>query len=110
MRRSRKSTWMAAAEGPGRHFLLHLGPGVRQAIDADGIYFVEATGDDTRVRTRDVRPIGELEPLLLRRGFLRTHRKHPRQPPSRALGAPQSARGRREFDPPVNLGLPVSRD
>ena len=52
-----------AGAGNGR-LLLHLGPGLRQAIDPDDIYFVEAEGDDTRVRTRaaralrDVRPIG----------------------------------------------------
>ena len=67
---------------PSGHLLLHLAPGLRQAIDPDDIFFIEATGDDTRVRTRasralrDVRSLGEIEPLLLRHGFLRTHRNY----------------------------------
>jgi DNA-binding LytR/AlgR family response regulator len=103
--------------GSGR-VLLHLGPGLRQAIDVDDIYFVEAEGDDTRVRTRaaralrDVRPIGAIEPLLLKRGFLRTHRNtlvnpaHVRQVRRRPRGEDWELK----LDPPVNLVLPVSRD
>jgi DNA-binding LytR/AlgR family response regulator len=118
MKKSRNSTSNAAAEGPGRRFLLHLGPGLRQAIDPDDIYFVEATGDDTRVRTRgaralqDVRPIGEIEPLLLKQGFLRIHRNalvnpaHVREVRRRPKGEDWEL----QLDPPVNLVLPVSRD
>ena len=54
MRRSRRS----AAEVPGQktgRLLLYLGPGVRQAIEGDEVYFVEAKGDDTDVRTRGAR-------------------------------------------------------
>jgi hypothetical protein len=48
MRKSRK---LAAEEaGQGGRVLLHLGPGVRQAIEGDEVYFVEAKGDDTEVR------------------------------------------------------------
>jgi len=117
MRRSRNSTSSATAgEGDGR-LLLHLGPGLRQAIDPDDIYFVEATGDDTTVRTRaaralrDVRPIGTLEGPFLRRGFLRTHRnylvnpRHVRQVRKRSQGEDWEL----TLDPPVNLVLPVSR-
>jgi DNA-binding LytR/AlgR family response regulator len=98
--------------------LLHLGPGLRQAIDPHDIYFVEAEGDDTMVRTRaaralrDVRPIGEIEPLLSRRGFVRTHRDtlvnpaHVRQVRRRSKGEDWELK----LDPPVNLVLPVSRD
>jgi DNA-binding LytR/AlgR family response regulator len=107
----------AAAASNGR-LLLHLGPGLRQAIDPGDIYFVEAEGDDTRVRTRaaralrDVRPIGQIEPLLLRRGFVRTHRNtlvnptHVREVRRRAQGEDWELK----LDPPVNLVLPVSRD
>jgi len=42
----------AAAGERGGRLLLHLGPGLRRAIDPDDIYFVEAIGDDTRVWTR----------------------------------------------------------
>ncbi len=80
MRKTGISTSNPPAAASNGRLLLHLGPGLRQAIDPDDIYFVEAEGDDTRVRTRaaralrDVRPIGQIEPLLSRRGFVRTHR------------------------------------
>jgi len=51
MRRSRKS----ASTGASSRLLLHLGPGLRQAIDSDDVYYVEAAADDTEVRTRGVR-------------------------------------------------------
>jgi DNA-binding LytR/AlgR family response regulator len=82
MRKTANSTSNEVALALGGRLLLHLAPGLRQAMDPDDIFFVEATGDDTRVRTRaaralrDVRPLGEIEPLLLRRGFLRTHRNY----------------------------------
>jgi DNA-binding LytR/AlgR family response regulator len=93
------------------------GPGLREAIDPDDIYFVEATGDDTRVRMRaaralrDVRPIGELEAPFLRQGFLRIHRnylvnpRHVREVRRRSTGDDWELK----LDPPVNLVLPVSR-
>jgi DNA-binding LytR/AlgR family response regulator len=117
VRKTGNSTPPAAASGRGPRLLLHLGPGLRQAIDSDEIYFVEAIGDDTRVRTRaaralrDVRPIGVLEPLLLRLGFLRTHRdylvnpRHVRQVRRRPRGEDWELK----LDPPVNRVLPVSR-
>ena len=82
MRKNGKSARRQAARQPGRRLLLHLGPGLRQAIDPGDIYFVEATGDDTRVRTRaaralrDVRPLGQIARVLLEQGFVRTHRNH----------------------------------
>jgi DNA-binding LytR/AlgR family response regulator len=118
MRRTRISTSNPPTAARNGRFLLHLGPGLRQAIDPDEIYFVEAEGDDTRVRTRaaralrDVRPIGEIEALLLKRGFLRIHRNtlvnpaHVRQVRRR----PQGEDWELKLDPPVNLVLPVSRD
>jgi hypothetical protein len=72
MRKSRKSASNAPGEKGGRRrLLLRLGPGLRQAIESDEVYFVEAKGDDTEVRTRaaralkDVRPIGALEAPFL---------------------------------------------
>lgn len=118
MRRTGISTSTPPAAASNGRLLLHLGPGLRQAIDPGDIYFVEAEGDDTKVRTRaaralrDVRPIGEIEPLLLRRGFVRTHRNtlvnptHVREVRRRAQGEDWELK----LDPPVNLVLPVSRD
>ena len=116
MRKNRKSAPLAAGEGDGR-LLLHLGPGLRQAIATDEVYFVEAKDDDTEVRTRgkrvltDVRPIGVLEASFLRRGFLRIHRnylvnlRHVRQLRRRPRGGDWEL----TLDPPVNAVLPVSR-
>jgi hypothetical protein len=78
MRKTGNSTRRRTARDPGRRLLLHLGPGLRQAIEPEEFYFVEAVGDDTRVRTRaarvvrDVRPIGEMARRLAGHGFVRT--------------------------------------
>jgi DNA-binding LytR/AlgR family response regulator len=116
MRKTRKSAPNTPGEG-GRRLLLHLGPGLRQAIESDEVYFVEAKGDDTEVRTRaarvlrDVRPIGVLAAPFVRRGFLRIHRnylvnpRHVRQVRRRPRGEDWEL----TLDPPVNAVLPVSR-
>jgi DNA-binding LytR/AlgR family response regulator len=116
MRKNGNSSRRRASE-PGGRILLHLGPGLRQAIEPEDIYFVEAVGDDTRVRTRaarvvqDVRPIGEMARLLAEHGFVRTHRNHlvnpvhVREVRRRAGGEDWELR----LDPPVNAVLPVSR-
>ena len=116
MRKSRKSASNGSGEGGGR-LLLHLGPGLRQVIESDEVYFVEAKGDDTEVRTRaarvlkDVRPIGALRAPFLRHGFVRTHRnylvnpRHIRQIRRR----PQGEDWELTLGPPVNVVLPVSR-
>jgi len=116
MRKSRKSASDAPGERGGR-LLLHLGPGLRQAIESDEVYFVEAKGDDTEVRTRaaralkDVRPIGVLAAPFVRHGFVRTHRnylvnpRHVRQIRRR----PEGEDWELTLDPPVNVVLPGSR-
>jgi hypothetical protein len=81
MRKGRKSASAVAHETGGR-LLLHLGPGLRQVIDSDEVYYVEAKADDTEVRTRsakrlsDVRPIGALTASFVRQGFVRIHRNY----------------------------------
>jgi DNA-binding LytR/AlgR family response regulator len=116
MRKSRKSAADEAGQKGGR-LLLHLGPGVRQAIEGDEVYFVEAKADDTEVRTRasrvlrDVRPMGVLAAAFLRHGFVRIHRdylvnpQHVRRVRKRARGDDWEV----TLDPPVNVVLPVSR-
>lgn len=117
MRKNGNSTRRQAARETGRRLLLHLGPGLRRAIDPGDIYFVEAAGDDTRVRTRasrtirDVRPMGEIARVLVGQGFVRTHRNclvnpaHVREVRRRPDGDDWELK----LDPPVNLVLPVSR-
>jgi len=103
--------------GRSRLFLLHPTTGLRETIEPDKIFFLEATGDDTSVRTRsarrlkDVRTLGELEPILRRWGFVRTHRNcivnpdHVRQVRLRS----GSKDWELKLQPPVNRVLPVSR-
>jgi hypothetical protein len=80
MRKLRNSRSKPALTERSRLFLLHPSPGLRDTIDPDDIFFLEATEDDTSVRSRsarrlrDVRTLGELEPILRRWGFVRTHR------------------------------------
>jgi DNA-binding LytR/AlgR family response regulator len=117
MRGTGNSTRRQGASETGRRLLLHLGPGLRRAIDPGEVYFVEAIGDDTRVRTRaaralrDVRPLGQIVRVLLGQGFVRTHRNylvnpgHVREVRRRADGDDWGLR----LDPPVNVVLPVSR-
>ena len=116
MRETRKSASNAPTEG-GARLLLHLGPGLRQVIESDEVYFVEAKDDDTEVRTRaarmleDVRPMGALVAPFLRHGFVRIHRnylvnpRHVRQIRRRPRGDDWEL----TLDPPVNVVLPVSR-
>jgi LytTr DNA-binding domain len=116
MRKSRKLDAEEAGQR-GVRVLLHLGPGVRQAIEGDEVYLVEARGDDTEVRTRgarvlkDVRPMGVLAAVFLRQGFVRIHRdylvnpRHVRRVRRRARGDDWEV----TLDPPVNVVLPVSR-
>jgi DNA-binding LytR/AlgR family response regulator len=116
MRKSRKSAADEAGQKGGR-LLLHLEPGVRQAIEGDEVYFVEAKADDTEVRTRgarvlrDVRPMGVLAAAFLRHGFVRIHRDYLVNP-RRVRRVRRRARGddwEVTLDPPVNVVLPVSR-
>ena len=116
MRKSRKSAADEAGQKGGR-LLLHLGAGLRQAIEGDEVYFVEAKADDTEVRPRgarvlkDVRPMGVLAAAFLRHGFVRIHRdylvnpRHVRRVRRRAQGDDWEV----TLDPPVNVVLPVSR-
>ena len=62
IRKGRKSAAGAAGQKGGQ-LLLHLEPGVRQAIEGDEVYFVEAKADDTEVRTRGARLLKDLRPM-----------------------------------------------
>ena len=115
--RKTDNSFFPAPPSPTGRFLLHLAPGLRQVIDLEDVFFVEALGDDTRVRTRaarplrDVRPLKEIEPLLVPRGFLRAHRDYLVNP-DRVRQVRRRDRGEDwelKLDPPVNRILPVSR-
>jgi DNA-binding LytR/AlgR family response regulator len=113
----RKNRTSAATAGSGR-VLLHLAAGLRQVLDSDEVYFVEAKGDDTEVRTRaarplrDLRPIGILAASFVRRGFVRTHRNYLVNPRHVRLvrRRPRGEDWELTLAPPVNAVLPVSRN
>ena len=117
MRKTSKSRSRSQEAGRSRFILRHPTPGLRETIEPDKVFFMEATGDDTSVRTRsarrlkDVRTLGELEPILRQWGFVRTHRNyivnpnHVRQIRLR----PESRDWELKLAPPVNRVLPVSR-
>ncbi len=117
MRKNANSTGGKRARDAGPRLLLHLGPGLREAVDPDDVFFVEAAGDDTRLRTRgrrviqDVRPIGELAGLLAAHGFVRVHRNHLVNPAHVRLVRRRGGGADWEVQlaPPVNVVLPVSR-
>jgi DNA-binding LytR/AlgR family response regulator len=117
MRKSRKSASDASDPSGGR-LLLHLGPGLRQVIQADAVYYVEATADDTELRTRsarrlrDVRPMGALAASFARHGFVRIHRNYLVNPRRVRLvrRRPQGEDWEVVLEAPVSAVLPVSRD
>jgi DNA-binding LytR/AlgR family response regulator len=90
----------------------------RIPVNPDEVYFLEAVGDETLIRTqrkkriRYVRSLGELFPLFEPYGFVRVHRNH-------AVNLVRIREIRRRGEgkdweikllPPVNLVLPVSRN
>ena len=98
---------LAIKDQPGRYRLVELGQ----------IFYVEAEGDDSVVRTaramlyRHVEPLEEVEPRLPSPPFFRIHRSYIVNL-NRVLEI--RLRGERDYevnmDPPVNKVLPVSRD
>ncbi len=97
--------------------LLHVRGFLRKPVEASDIYFLEAVGDETVVRSRaakalrDVRSLGEVVPPFERRGFVRIHRnyavnpRHIRELRHRKTGSDREVK----LQPPVNRVLPVSR-
>jgi len=99
-------------------FLVRLDADRWRAVDLSDVYFVEAAGDDTRVRLRsrhvleDVRRLGELEEILAPAGFVRIHRSYLVNP-GRVLELRRrdGAEGYEVvLEPPVNRVLPVSAE
>lgn len=96
--------------------LVRLGPDRWRAVDVEDIYFVQADGDDTRVRLRsrhvlqDVRRLAELEEILAPAGFVRIHRSYLVNPARiLELRRREGADGYKVvLEPPVNRVLPVS--
>ena len=98
--------------------LVRIGESVRKPIDPAEVYYLEAVGDETLIRTRsrrslrDVRSLGELQPDFEPFGFVRIHKNHAvnleriREIRRRKTGADWELK----LDPPVNRILPISRN
>lgn len=98
--------------------LVRLGADRWRAVDLADVYFVEAAGDDTRIRLRsrnlleDVRRLAEIEEILAPAGFVRIHRSYLVNP-ARVLELRRrdGAEGYEVvMEPPVNRVLPVSEE
>lgn len=98
--------------------VLHLADAVREVVESDEVYLLEAEGGRTRVHLAgtdprvDVRSLGEILPHFEARGFLRIHRSY-----AVSLRRVRLIRRRdtgRDWEltlePPVDRVLPVSRD
>jgi len=109
---------MNAADGTARRVLLHLQDGRRVPVEPDEVFYLEADGDETAVRTRgrrklrDVRSLGELTARFPNGQFVLVHR-------STAVNVDRVAELRRRengrdwelrLEPPVNRVIPVARD
>ena len=102
--------------GVGR-FPIKSEPGRITLLERDQIFYVEAQGDDSLIRTarvklfRHVEPLEEVEARLPSPPFFRIHRSYIVNL-NRVLEL--RLRGGRDYevkmDPPVNKVLPVSRD
>lgn len=108
---------MTDSPAPSR-LLVRRGADRWRAVDLSDVYFVEAAGDDTRIRLRsrhvlqDVRRLAELEEILAPAGFVRIHRSYLVNP-ARVLELRRrdGAEGYEVvLEPPVNRVLPVSGD
>ncbi len=98
--------------------LIHIGEFVRKPIDPAEVYYLEAVGDETLIRTRsrrslrDVRSLGELQPDFEPYGFVRIHKNHAvnleriREIRRRSKGSDWELK----LEPPVNRILPISRN
>ena len=97
--------------------LLHVSPTRRVVIDPEGVYYLEAVGDETTVRRRrkrtlrDLRSLGEVFPDFEPHGFHRVHRGWTVN--LRRVGELRAQRDGRDWEvvmkPPVNRVIPVSR-
>lgn len=100
-----------------RRALLHVADGHRIPVETEEVFFLEAVGDETEVRTRgrrrlrDVRSLAEVLAHFPQGLFVRVHRSY-------AVNADRVAEVRRrpggrdwelKLEPPVNRVIPVSR-
>lgn len=100
-----------------QRLVIHIEEGLREVVDLDDVYYMEATGDDTLIRLagkrqrRDIRPMNEMEQKLQSAGFFRIQRTYlVNLNRIRRVRLRESGRDWEVvMAPPVNKVLPVSR-
>jgi DNA-binding LytR/AlgR family response regulator len=86
-------------------------------IEIDGIFYLEARGEDTLIRTKrkklykSVQRLGKLAPKLPTPAFVRCHREYiVNLNRVRSLTPRKSRDYDLRLDPPVNRRIPIARD
>ena len=108
----------AAVTSSSGRLLIHLAPDRVRVIDLADVYYLEAEGELTLVRTRsarrirDVRRMGEVLGALAKDALVRIHRNHAVNPDRIREIRRRTPGGDWEvkLEPPVNRVLPVSRN
>lgn len=100
-----------------KRVLLHLADGSRVPLEPEEVFFLQAAGDETEVRTRgsrrlrDVRSLGELSRRFPRGLFVQVHRSWVVNA-DRVSEVRPRATGRDwelKLEPPANRIVPISR-
>ena len=108
---------MKAMDGVVRRLPVKYENGSIDLIDIDGIFYLEAKGEKTLIRTRRKKPyqsvqrLGELAKKLPTPAFVRCHREYIVNLNRVRSLTPRSSRGYDlKLDPPVNRRIPIARD
>jgi len=104
-------------DGVVRRLSVKYEDGSIDLIEIDGIFYLEAKGEKTLIRTRRKKPyksvqrLGELAKRLPAPAFVRCHREYIVNLNRVRSIAPRSSRGYDlKLDPPVNRRIPIARD
>ena len=104
-------------EGIMRRLPVKYADGSIDLIEIEGIFYLEAQGEDTLNRTKRKRPyksiqrLGELAKKLPAPAFVRCHREFIVNLNRVRSIAPRKSRGYDlRLDPPVNRRIPIARD
>jgi len=104
-------------DGAVRRLPVKYEDGTIDLIEIDGIFYLEAQGENTLIRTRRKKPyksvqrLGELAKKLPAPAFVRCHREYIVNLNRVRSLTPRSSRGYDlKLDPPVNRRIPIARD
>jgi len=108
---------MKTIDGVVRRLPVKLSNGSIDLIEIDGIFYLEAQGENTLIRTRRKKPyksvqrLGELAKKLPAPAFVRCHREYiVNLNRVRSLTPRQSRDYDFRLDPPVNRRIPIARN